>query len=55
MDAATTIAIIQAILTYGPSAIVSIANLINTQGAENLTDDAIKALFIEKDPSEYFK
>ena len=53
MEATTTLAIIQSILTYGPKAIITIATVLETK--DNPTVEEIKALFIGKDPEEYFK
>ena len=52
MGAELTIAIVQAILTYGPSAVMTIANAMQDK---EVTADDIKALFIDKEPGDYFE
>ena len=51
MEAALALAIIEAILKYGPNAVVAIAAAFET---ETPTPEHIKALFIDKEPEEYF-
>lgn len=52
MNAALVIAIVQAVLTYGPNAVIAISNAMQTSDP---TPEQIKALFIDKEPVEYFK
>lgn len=55
MDSATlalTIAIIEQILKYGPTAVIQIAGAFQV---ETPTPGQIRALKIDKDPEEYFK
>jgi len=49
---ALIIAIIEKLLTYGPQAIVAIAEAFKN---EKPTAEQIRALVIEKDPEDYFK
>ena len=51
MNAELTLAIIAAIVKYGPSAVVTISAAMQ-QGSVTSAD--IKALFIDKEPEEYF-
>ena len=51
MEATLALAIIQAILTYGPNAVIAIGKAFE-EGKR--TPDEIRALFITKDPEEYF-
>ena len=51
MQAALALSIIEAILTYGPNAVVTIAAAFE-KGEP--TPEEIKALFIDKEPEEYF-
>jgi hypothetical protein len=53
MEAALVIAIVQAILKFGPSAVLTISDAMS--GADDLTPQDIQALFIDKEPAEYFK
>jgi hypothetical protein len=52
MDAALTLAVITAILQYGPSAVITISGAL--QANDNITAEDIKKLFILKEPGEYF-
>lgn len=52
MGPATILSIITAILKYGPSAITSIAKVLEVK--DDITPEDIKELFIEKDPEDYF-
>jgi hypothetical protein len=52
MEAALVISIVQAVLTYGPNAVIAISKALE-EGKR--TPEEIKALFIEKEPWEYFK
>jgi len=51
-NAALTIAIVQAILRYGPTAVITISNAFD-KGEP--TVEEIEALFIDKSAVEYFK
>ena len=51
-NAALTIAIVQSILQYGPTAVITISKAFETGEP---TVEEIKALFIDKSPVEYFK
>ena len=51
MNAALALAIIQAILQYGPNAVITIAAAFDKGDP---TPDQIRALFINKTPEEYF-
>lgn len=51
MKAEIIIEIINALLQYGPTAIIKIAE---SMKEKELTVDDIKTLFINKDPEEYF-
>ena len=50
-DPAVTLAIISAVLTHGPDAVLLISKLMDNR--EPTVED-IQALFILKDPEEYF-
>ena len=50
-DPATTLAIISAVATHGPDAVLLIAKLMDNKEP---TAEDINALFIIKDPEEYF-
>jgi hypothetical protein len=51
METALALAIIQAILTYGPNAVITVSKALE-EGKR--TPEEIKALFIGKAPEEYF-
>ena len=51
METALALSIIQAILTYGPDAVIAISKALE-EGKR--TPDEIRALFITKTPEEYF-
>jgi hypothetical protein len=51
-DPATTLAIISAVVTHGPDAVLLIAKLMNNKEP---TAEDIKALFITKNPEDYFE
>lgn len=51
MEAALVIAIVQAILKYGPSAVHTISQAMSN---DNITPEQIEALFIHKEPEDYF-
>ena len=52
MGTASILAIVTAILKYGPTAITSIAKALEVK--EDITPEDIKELFIDKDPEDYF-
>jgi hypothetical protein len=51
METALVLSIIQAVLTYGPDAVIAISDALR-EGKR--TPEEIKALFIDKMPEEYF-
>jgi hypothetical protein len=51
-NAALTLAIIQAILQYGPQAVITISDAMRD---EDITPEDIEELFIDEDPEDYFK
>ena len=51
MEAALALAIIEAILRYGPNAAIAVSNALQ-EGKR--TPEEIRLLFIGKDPEEYF-
>lgn len=53
MNAAKILTIIQMILTYGPNAIIQIAEAMKENG--DISKEDIEKLFIDKDPEEYFE
>lgn len=52
MGAEAILAVITAILRYGPNAIIAIAAAMKSDG--EVTAEDIQALFIDKEPEEYF-
>jgi len=52
MSAEVTLSIISMLLKHGPSAVATIAPLIN--GEKELTKEDIESLFITKSPEDYF-
>ena len=51
MNEALILAIIQALLTYGPKAVFAIAAAMATK---EITPEEIRELFIDKKPEDYF-
>ena len=51
MEAALALSIIEAILKYGPNAVTAIAAAFENKEP---TPEDIRALFIDKEPEEYF-
>lgn len=52
MKSELIIAIIEAVIKHGPTAVITIAAAMEN---EEVTADRIKTLFITKDPEEYFE
>ncbi len=52
MDKELTLAIIQSVAKYGPSAVTAIAEALKNK---DVSADDIEKLFIEKEPEEYFE
>jgi hypothetical protein len=52
MTEALILEIIISVLKYGPTAIISIANAMQEK---EITVEDVRALFIDKDPEEFFK
>ena len=53
MSPVIVIPIVQAILKYGPDAVILIADLIKSK--DEITPEDINNLFITKDPEDYFR
>ena len=53
MNSELILAIVIAVITYGPKAVIAIAEILKTK--ENVTGEDIQCLFITKKPEDYFQ